>query len=797
MNEFDDLLQERLEQLENGASLAESMAGLLPEEAELLQLAAQMRKMEVPVPAAASVAAQRAAVLSATRPSPAGQFEQAGFWVFLRSFFHSPARAAGAMALAGFIIIMALVFWSGRPSSDGELAQELTKDTAVAEIPIGEETTSAVDPAEPDEIAAVAPMPTADPTNTTFLPVLSAALSTSPHLASLTDVQGFVEMQKANDSWQTVTGPQALAAGSQIRTGALSSASLTFYDGSVATIGPDSGLTIEQLDAQRPEDGFRTIVLNQWQGESLHAVEFRHDGGSRYEVLTPDGSGLARGTKFQVIVAPEQFSRIAVTEGRVDVTGNGRTVSVTPGKLTTIPANEAPSTPAFTITGQGELSEKGENAWIIAGQRFVVNEATEVIDNPQIGDIVFVWGHLAADGQNIADRIELVRRSPANQFVLTGIVTEMNEAAWVVAGQTIMLMPETEIDENIALDDKVQVSGVIGPDGTLTATDIVRLPDAEGTPFAFTGVVQEMGEESWLISGVTVTVDEDTAVSPNIQPGDVVSVEGLILADPTWLATSIELVEAGTATFSISGAVQSINPWQVAGIGFETNEQTLIDDGIAVGDLVRVNGRILPDGTWLAESIMLLDEEYLLEIIFAGTVEAIDPWVVSGLPLVTNGETRIDEGIVVGDLVRVTARIREDGTWLATRIDRRSGEIGEGCVTVTAVITSIGSGTFTLSNGTSLNLDEIEVEGDLKVGSVVMIVACVAEDGSIQIEQIIVLYTPADDPTPQPTRPPDNGSRGSVTICHKPGTPAEKTMTVPRAALNGHLGHGDTRGPCP
>lgn len=38
--------------------------------------------------------------------------------------------------------------------------------------------------------------------------------------------------------------------------------------------------------------------------------------------------------------------------------------------------------------------------------------------------------------------------------------------------------------------------------------------------------------------------------------------------------------------------------------------------------------------------------------------------------------------------------------------------------------------------------------------------------------------------------------QSKVTICHKPGTPAEKTMEVPRTALRGHLGHGDSEGPC-
>lgn len=38
--------------------------------------------------------------------------------------------------------------------------------------------------------------------------------------------------------------------------------------------------------------------------------------------------------------------------------------------------------------------------------------------------------------------------------------------------------------------------------------------------------------------------------------------------------------------------------------------------------------------------------------------------------------------------------------------------------------------------------------------------------------------------------------RDEVTVCHKPGTPAEQTLTVSEAAVDGHSSHGDTRGPC-
>ncbi len=36
----------------------------------------------------------------------------------------------------------------------------------------------------------------------------------------------------------------------------------------------------------------------------------------------------------------------------------------------------------------------------------------------------------------------------------------------------------------------------------------------------------------------------------------------------------------------------------------------------------------------------------------------------------------------------------------------------------------------------------------------------------------------------------------TVTICHKPGTSAQKTKVIPIEALAGHLGHGDRVGPC-
>src|SRR5574342_296050 len=59
---------------------------------------------------------------------------------------------------------------------------------------------------------------------------------------------------------------------------------------------------------------------------------------------------------------------------------------------------------------------------------------------------------------------------------------------------------------------------------------------------------------------------------------------------------------AGDATFELVGELQSMDPWTVAGKSFATNETTQISEGLQVGNLVRVQGTVLEDGTWVAYS---------------------------------------------------------------------------------------------------------------------------------------------------------------------------------------------------
>ncbi len=84
---------------------------------------------------------------------------------------------------------------------------------------------------------------------------------------------------------------------------------------------------------------------------------------------------------------------------------------------------------------------------------------------------------------------------------------------------------------------------------------------------------------------------------------------------------------------------------------------------------------------------------------------------------------------------------------------------------------------------------EIPGEGRNSMPSVPRVVAALVAAAGLTAGTGTAL---ADPPGGQPP----GGGHTPVTICHKPGTPAEHTLVVDDNAVPGHLGHGDSRGAC-
>ena len=256
---------------------------------------------------------------------------------------------------------------------------------------------------------------------------------------------------------------------------------------------------------------------------------------------------------------------------------------------------------------------------------------------------------------------------------------------------------------------------------------------------------------------------------------------------------------AGESTFELVGALESTDPWKVAGRTLETRETTQIDEGLEVGNLVKARGVILEDDTWVAYSIELVEEQTDPIIILIGKVTSIDPWVVNGITLNVTADTVITGEITTGMMVRVEILLLEDGTWEVISI-APLGDFTEipDCTTVVATIVSVkGNEIQLLGWPTVVTLDEnVTVEsnagdeGTLSENQVVLVVVCPSEDAQIVIVQIIILST-SDGEVPA------EGGGEKVLVCHKPDKKGGHTLSISSSAVPAHLGHGDTLGPCP
>ncbi|MGW8251478.1 MAG: DUF5666 domain-containing protein, partial [Anaerolineales bacterium] len=293
--------------------------------------------------------------------------------------------------------------------------------------------------------------------------------------------RGLVEIQDASGSWSILTGERAIHEGDHIRTGALSAAQISFPDGSQATLGAATEVTIQELEMQ---SGLRAVELEQLTGESRHEVDSSSASSMSYSVHTPAGSAQATGTIFQVTITPDQAAYFSVEEGALEVTGQGETVLVEGGQTSTVYSDEPPSEPALRISGEGTVTQTGD-VWVIAGQSFNIHENTFIIGSPQVGDLVHVEGRLLKDDTRLADLIVLLRASPANRFTLIGEVQEIGEQSWTVAGQDIEIGDNTQIGPDIQVGNQVRVEGVILENGALQADEILPYGEAGRLPFEF------------------------------------------------------------------------------------------------------------------------------------------------------------------------------------------------------------------------------------------------------------------------------------------------------------------------
>lgn len=179
---------------------------------------------------------------------------------------------------------------------------------------------------------------------------------------------GEVLVQKqGSTTWIQAVSGMKLYEGDRLKTGGNSTTEIAFFEGSVVEVAADSEVLLDEL-AVAPHTGSTSIHLKQLVGHTVNRVQKLVDSASEYEVETPAGSAVVRGTAFKSYVRDDGYTEIYCDEGTVWFTAGGVTVVLSAGQQSSAMPGSPPSTPSvFNIENVSICSDvRGDRAYTIS-----------------------------------------------------------------------------------------------------------------------------------------------------------------------------------------------------------------------------------------------------------------------------------------------------------------------------------------------------------------------------------------------------------------------------------------------
>ncbi|MBX5491150.1 MAG: FecR domain-containing protein [Chloroflexi bacterium] len=186
----------------------------------------------------------------------------------------------------------------------------------------------------------------------------------TPDGATLTIISGQVAVQLPGAArFGPARDGHALPVGAVVRTGSDGRATLTFFDGTTATLDPDTEVVVARVEpATGTSDGL-LMTLQLSAGRVWAQVASLFDRGSTFEVQAAGASAVAReGTFGYRLAADGTLACWAIAGTDLTVRRGADTLVLRPGEQAVIPADAALPPPAAREFGPGLLEVQTEGA---------------------------------------------------------------------------------------------------------------------------------------------------------------------------------------------------------------------------------------------------------------------------------------------------------------------------------------------------------------------------------------------------------------------------------------------------
>jgi hypothetical protein len=295
--------------------------------------------------------------------------------------------------------------------------------------------------------------------------------------------------------------------------------------------------------------------------------------------------------------------------------------------------------------------------------------------------------------------------------------------------------------------------------------------DGKSAQVEFSGVVNSITANQWVISGQTVLISAQTVIDGVFAAGDSVKVHATVTTDGAVTADKIESPSAASGgddsqatpgafngdAQEFTGKVEAITAesWTVEGQLFAVNAQTEIKDNILLGDMVKVHFVKNADGTFTATEIELAGDQAdnseqtnLGEAEITGKVDAFTPeaWIVKGQVFAVNAQTEIKDTIYLGDVIKVHYMVNPDGTFAATEIELAGDNQGHNSEKKLAgVLNELTQTQATIGNIVVLISSQTKLDSGLVIGEPVKAEVVTNPDGSVTALKIETLNNSKKD----------------------------------------------------
>ena len=437
----------------------------------------------------------------------------------------------------------------------------------------------------------------------------------------------------------------------------------------------------------------------------------------------------------------------------------GEVIAISDTEITVQPPGKHAEPIAFNLTADTVTRVHGNVSEAKVGSFVVVGAARD----PSTGALGVNALEINVTGRKARDPAPAVAPEPQTSAEIQGVFGGVNpEGQWIIGDTPVAVDKATVIGEGLVVGQVLEVEAVIQEDGAFLAqtitTEDTSLVVAAKTKLEgpFQGVDQETG--NWIIGGTPVAVVPEADTDGVPAEGQLVKVKAVLQEDGSLLAREIENLgdesqpEAdGPGETKLEGTFQGLDEhgnWIVNGAVLAVDPLTRLEGAPAVGGRVKVKAVVRQDGSLLASKIKGEEKDILKpknKAEMRGAIQKVydDGTIqVGGITVALSVLTELGKTPKVGDLVKVAALVRADGTLIAREVDAATAteadELAEPSkVEIEGIIDTVNPDVSLVVNGITVAVSALsDIRGDLAAGKPVKLEGLLRPDGTLIASEV-------------------------------------------------------------